>query len=300
MEEFLVIVFKSILGAILTPTIKIVAEKIRSIKDKPRFFIYELFFKGFSIGGNKDDEMKKYQMKGRLVGNTNGNYHFKSFDLKLPFDCEWKNDSKYSCYKKGNNRQWKPIDKGITPTIDGANLTITIDNLNNLEKSTTYDIIGNYAVPNEPKDLSQSFSSLEVFSEVSSKKKNEKDEEKIEKLKVKKCPNIRKSWLLFYVFFSIFVLFLGTASILGCINNWNYFVDANFEMYFVFGVFGLILLIIMVFFVCVCWKTLSAYYVLIKMKKFGIPLKTQKVAQKLLVPTIFEFMTGTETIDNIL
>ncbi len=281
----------SISGAIITPLFNLVLEKIRSIKDKPRFFIYELFFIGFS-NGDKNDEIKEYRMKGRLVGKTNKSY-LRFINFELPFDCQWKSNSNYSCYKKGYS-EWKQSSGIIMPTIKKNVLTINYSE--DLKESITYNFIGNYAVPNEIKDLSYAYS----FLEVSSKKKDESGKEKEEKLKVIKCPNIRKGWLLFYIFFSMFVLFLGTASILGCINNWNYYVNASYEMYFVFGMFGLSLLIIMVFFICVCWKTLSAYFVLKKMKKCGIPLKTEKVAQKLLVPTIFEFMTGTETIDNVL
>ena len=280
-----------IINAIITPVVNIIVEKIRSIKDKPRLFIYELFFIGFS-NGDKSDEMKEYRMKGRLVGKTNKSY-LRFIKFELPFDCQWKSNSNYSCYKKGYC-EWKRSSDNIAPTI--KNNSLTIDYSEDLKETITYNFIGNYAVPNELKDLSYAYS----FLEVSSKKKDENGKEKEEKLKVIKCPNIRKGWLLFYLIFSMLVLFLGTASILGCITNWNYFVNANFEMYFVFGVFGIILFILMVFFVCVSWKTLSAYFVLMKMKKFGIPPKTKKVAQKALVRTIFEFMTGAETIDNIL
>lgn len=272
----------------ITPIVKIIIEKIRSIKDKPCFYIYELFFQRFS---NFEDEKKEYQIKGRIVGKTNKNY-LKYLKFELPFDCEWKDDSNYSCYKKGYSG-WKQSSDIIKPNIEEN--VLAIDYSEDLKKTVSYNFVGNYTVPNEPKDLSYAYS----FLEVSSKKKDENGKEKEEKLKVIKCPNIRKRWLLFYIFFSMFVLFLGTVSILGCINNWNYFINASFDVCFLFVVFGLILLILMVFFVCVSWKAISAYYVFIKMKKFGIPAKTEKVAQKMLVPTIFEFMTGTETIDNI-
>lgn len=280
-----------IITAILSTIIKIIIEEIRSIKDKPRFFIYELFFKGFSTG----DIDKKYQMKGRFVGDTKHYYQFKSMSIKLPYDCKWEKEAtKCHCYKWFHSkRQWdktNDTDNNIVTNI--KNDTLTIGYSEDLGKFTTYDVVGNYTVPNAPNDLS--YSSFEVFS-----KKNEEDKKK-EELKIIKCPNIRKGWLLFYILFSIFVLLLGAIAILGCINNLKHFVNANSQMYFVIGVFGLLLLTIMVFFVCVSWKALSAYFVLIKMKKFGIPAKTEKVAQKMLVPTIFEFMTGTETIDNIM
>ena len=299
----LIISIISIIGAVLTP--KIIMETIRSIKDKPRFFIYELCFNKFSDidddkkdddkkdGEKKDDEKKEYQMKGRLVGKTNEDY-LRNINFELPFDCEWKSESNYSCHKKGYSG-WKQSSGIIKPTIE-KNI-LTIDYSEDLKKSVTYDFIGNYAVPNEPKDLSYAYS----FIEVSSKKKDENGKEKEEKLKVIKCPNTKKSWLLHCVFLgSLGVIGLGTTSILGCINNWKYFVNADFEMCFVFVVFGLLLLILMVFCVCMCWKTISAYFVLRKMEKLGVPHNTEKVAQKSLVSTIFEFMTGTETIDNIL
>lgn len=280
---------------IITPIVKIIIEKLRSIKDKPCFYIYELFFQRFS---NFEDEKKEYQIKGRIVGKTNKNY-LRFLKIELPFDCEWKDNSNYSCYKKGYSG-WKQSGDIIKPKIEEN--VLTIDYSEDLKKTVTYNIVGNYTVPNEPKDLSYAYS----FLEVSSKKKDENGKEKEEKLKVIKCPNIRKSWLLFYIVFSILFsivgLFLGTVSILSCINNWSYFVNASFEVCFMFVVFGLILLILMVYFVCLSWKAISAYFVLIKMKKFGIPAKPEivVVGQKLLVPTIFEFMTGTETIDNIL
>jgi hypothetical protein len=279
-----------------------VVEIIRSIKDKPRLFIYELLFKGFS---EKDE--KQYQLKGRLVGDTKHYYRFKSIKFKLPSDsnckCRWENDTWCNCCKEEN--QWEPKGGTIVPNIEGNILTINLEDLEILGKSTTYDIVGNYTVSKSSEDLS--YSSLKVYS----KKINKKGEEKKEKLKVIKCPNIRKSWLLFYIFFSMMILYIGIASAWICINNWDYIVNvknASLGTNLLFGIatiilflfFGIILISFSLFFLCVYWKSLSGYIILMQMKKFGVPPKTEKVSEKYLIPKIFEYMTGTESVDNIL
>ena len=278
----------------------IIIEIIHSIKDKPRLFIYELIFKGFA-----EKDQKQYQLKGRLVGDTKHYYRFKSIKLKLPSDpnckCNWGNDTWFNCCKEED--QWKPKGSKIVPNIEKNILTI---NLEDLGKSTSYDIVGNYTVAKSPEDLS--YSSLKVYS----KKINKKSEEKKEKLKVIKCPNIRKGWLLFYMVFSMIVLYLETASAWICINNWDYFVNAIVGTNRLFGIFsvifsiilflffGIILFLFIVFFLFVYWKSISGYFILMQMKKYGVPPKTEKVSEKNLISKIFEYMTGTESVDNIL
>ena len=259
-----------------------VVEIIRSIKDKPRLFIYELIFKGFV-----EKEQKQYQLKGRLVGDTKQYYKFKVVNFKLPFDsnykCKWKDDSRCNCCKEED--LWEP--KGDTISTKTKENILTIEYSENLGKSTTYDIVGNYTVSKSPKDLS--YSSLKVYSEPEENN-----------LRVIKCPNIRKSWLLFYIFFSMMVLYLGTASAWICINNWDYILNAGPGTHLVFIILGFILFSFTVFFLCVYWKSLSGYIILMQMKKFGVPTKTEKVSEKYLIPKIFEYMTGTESVDNIL
>lgn len=256
-----------------------VVEKIRSIKDKPRLFIYELIFKGF-VG----KDQKQYQMKGRLVGNTK---QFKSISLKLPSDAkcksQWEKDARCQCCKEED--WWEPKGDKMEQTIEDNILTINYSK--NSGKTITYDIVGSYTVSNSPKDLS--FSSLKVYS---GQEENN--------LRVIKCPNIRKSWLLFYIFFSMMVLYMGITSALICINNWNDILNAGCGTHLVFGILGFILMSFTVFFLCVYWKSLSGYIILMQMKKYGVPPKTEKVSEKYLITKIFEYMTGTESVDNIL
>lgn len=253
-----------------------VVEIISSIKDKPRLFIYELIFKGFV-----KENQKQYQLKGRLVGDNKQSDSFKSISFK----------------KKD---RWEPNIEEKKKSRDDSiliNNNLTIKKTEDLGKNTIYDIVGNYTVSNSSnKDLS--YSSLEFSLE----KKDNKGEER---MRVIKCPNIRKSWLLFYIFFSMMVLYMEITSALICINNWNYILNANHGTHTVFLILGLFLFLITVFtfavfFLCVYWKSLSGYIILMQMKKYGVPPKTEKVSEKYLITKIFEYMTGTESVDNIL
>lgn len=263
-----------------------IVELFRSIKDKPRLFIYELIFKGFM-----EENQKQYQLKGRLVGNTKGYYKFESIHFKLPSDderqCNWENCSGCQYCKK--EARWEPnIEEKKNVLIKES--ILTINELKELGKNTTYDIVGNYTVSNSPKDLS--YSSLKVYS---GQEEN--------KLRVIKCPNIRKNWLLFYIFFSMIVLYIGITTVLICINNWHNILNSIFGTHPVFLITGItlgVLLSFTVFFLCVYWKCLSGYIILMQMKKYGVPPKTEKVSEKYLIPKIFEYMTGTESVDNIL
>lgn len=260
-----------------------IVELFRSIKDKPRLFIYELIFKGFM-----EENQKQYQLKGRLVGNTKGYYKFESIHFKLPSDderqCNWENCSGCQYCKK--EARWEPnIEEKKNVLIKES--ILTINELKELGKSTTYDIVGSYTVSNSPKDLS--YLSLKVYS---GQEEN--------KLRVIKCPNIRKNWLLFYIFFSMIVLYIGITTVLICINNWHNILNSIFGTHLVFCILGFILMSFTVFFLCVYWKCLSGYIILMQMKKYGVPRKTEKVSEKYLIPKIFEYMTGTESVDNIL
>lgn len=303
-NPFIVSLVISLLIMVIEFAFYFVVEIIRSIKDKSRLFIYELIFKRVA-----EKDQKQYQLKGRLVGNIKqyykGNikqyYKFESISFELPSDsnceCKWENDSRCQSCKKED--RWEPKGKPIEPTIEkNKNNILTfehlLEELGELGKFTTYDIVGNYIVSKLPKDLPYSF--LKVYS----KKINKKGEEQKEKPKVIKCPNIRKSWLLFYMFFSMMVLYMGIASAWICINNWDYILNASVGTHLVFGILGFILFAFIVFFLFVYWKSISGYFILLQMKKYGVPPKTEKVSEKYLIPKIFEYMTGTESVDNIL
>ena len=110
---------KPIISSIIGGTILMVVEfifhdivdRIQSKKDKPRFFINELLFKGFLVNSDgvietrknnkgKEKKVKQYQLEGRLVGNTQDFYLFDAIKFCLPNNCKWeKLGSNYTLYK---------------------------------------------------------------------------------------------------------------------------------------------------------------------------------------------------------
>ena len=253
---------KPIISSIIGGTILMVVEfifhdivdRIQSKKDKPRFFINELLFKGFLVNSDgvietrknnkgKEKKVKQYQLEGRLVGNTQDFYLFDAIKFCLPNNCKWeKLGSNYTLYKKNDEKQ-----KGVY---------------------------------------------------------SEKLGEKPEYLRVIKCPNIREKWLIFYIAFSVVIIVLGIASILICCKaeNWNHIISASPNLKIVFYILSVVFLFITGFFIVVFWKCLSACYILIKMKKFGVPKKDpqEPVSGPYLIPRIIQYMTGTEKVDNLL
>ena len=283
-----------------------IVDRIQSKKDKPRFFINELLFKGFLVNSDgvietrknnkgKEKKVKQYQLEGRLVGNTQDFYLFDAIKFCLPNNCKWeKLGSNYTLYKKNDEKQkgekqWDPKGESKEPAIDDD--TLEIQNLEKLGRSTSYKVIGNYTAINNLTEKS-----FDVYSE--------KLGEKPEYLRVIKCPNIREKWLIFYIAFSVVIIVLGIASILICCKaeNWNHIISASPNLKIVFYILSVVFLFITGFFIVVFWKCLSACYILIKMKKFGVPKKDpqEPVSGPYLIPRIIQYMTGTEKVDNLL
>ncbi len=297
MEKLLWSAIGTIVTFIITGGLNFIVERIRSIKDKPRFFIYELLYIGLV------DNQRRYRLKGRLIGNRNNYYSFKSVCFELPGDCEWENDSICKCYGIFSDKKYNDNGVIINPTRSKSDEqesklnNLVIDYSLDIGENRTYDIEACYSAP---RDISSSSIKVYFKREAQDKKTNEN------KIKPKKCPNIRQFWLRFYIFFSMFITFLGIASVWICGENWNCLKEACSETWpdlqVVLVVFGLILLIITVFFIGVFLRCLYALHVLKIMDKYTIPKKNPNIAvtETLLVPRIFQYMTGTEDVDNLL
>ena len=288
----------------LTPLIvyliKAVVDKNRSKKRKIRFFISELLFKGFKVdsqGGIDEQEGKKikqYQLDGYLVCEENKT--ISSLHLQLPRNgnkkCSWDRGWLFECQSDGKVFN-KNDDKNRTDSsiLDKNNMYFNNITTMNIGPGNAIHVIGDYI----------STDNLNLPGEKSFYVKvNGEKEDAL----VQKCPNIRKKWLIFYIVFSMVIIFLGVASLMVCFEgeNWELIKAASSNFRWVLGIYGVLFLFITAFFVAVIWKCLSAYYVLIKMKKIGIPQKEPNipVAETLLVPRIFQYMTGTEIVDNLL
>lgn len=292
LKEFVGILLDSgkILGYIISAIT--IINLIKEAISKPRFFIHKLQFLGQS---ESDGQKKQYQLEGRLVDTKERT--IKSMELELLDGCVWKGNLNCKQYRKNEHDEWN----------DKPNDIISNSNLNKdeefkfkaefsnktINKNTTYDIVGNYEA-----ELNKSGSRLKVY--VNAEDENRKGENKRLKAKVKKCPNIRICWLLSYLVISTIVIYIGVTSMMTCIRNIDYIIMATSELKFVFVLFGLIILFTTVFFVAVFWKCLSGCFVLRRMKKFGVPEKKGKVSDTFLIPRVFQYMTGIETVDNIL
>lgn len=293
-----------IISAIITPVVGIVIqnimEKNRSKKRKIRFFISELLFKGFKtdsqgkIEEKKEKKIKQYQLDGYLVCEENKTISY--LHLQLPKDsnkiCSWHRGWIFECQLDGKVFNTNNYDKRTDSSIlDENNMYFNNITTMNIGPGNAIHVIGDYTSTdnlNLPGEKS-------LYVKVNGEK---------EDALVQKCPNIRKKWLIFYILFSMVIIFLGVASLMVCFEgeNWELIKGASSNLQWVLGIYGVLFLFITAFFVAVIWKCLSAYYVLIKMDKFGIPQKEPNipVAETLLVPRIFQYMTGTEIVDNLL
>lgn len=301
----------SSLTPLIVYLIKAVVDKNRSKKRKIRFFISELLFKGFktdSQGIIEEKEVnvkkkkikkkiKQYQLDGYLVCEENQEISF--LKIQLPDSqkkiCTWDRGLIYQCHFNDDEKVLKKQKESrtIQTKLDKYEMEFDID-INKMRIGGRRDgilIIGDYTSTdnlNLPGEKS-------LYVNVNGEK---------EDALVQKCPNIRKKWLIFYILFSMVIIFLGVASLMVCFEgeNWELIKGASSNLQWVLRIYGVLFLFITAFFVAVIWKCLSAYYVLIKMKKFGIPPKKPEipVAETMLVPRIFQYMTGTEIVDNLL
>ena len=97
------------------------------------------------------------------------------------------------------------------------------------------------------------------------------------------------------------VIFVGVSStLISFYYNWHDIMNANLGLQCVFFVYGLLMVLTTVYFMYVNMKCVSQYIVLLRMKKYGVPVKTKVVSDKLLIPKTIEFMAGTENVDNML
>lgn len=245
-------------------------------KEKPRFFVHELLFKGVS-----PDNRNNYQFVGRLIGTwQHNNYNTHTMRFRINDDCKWES---FECTKftKRTDGEWEKT-KDKLEKIDDTNKTEK--KLVNIEMgdSCTYSISGSYCTPtpNFP---------LKIVSETITSGDNN--------VEVIKCPNIRNSWLFIYFFISSLVLFFVLSIFWICYNN-HILADATLGMKYVYALVGLFFLFIAVFSFIVIWRALKSYRIVREMKNYDIPYKKQKVTDKNLIPKILEYVTGTETIDN--
>lgn len=304
-----------IISAIITPVVEIVIqnimEKNRSKKRKIRFFISELLFKGFKtdsqgkIEETNGKKIKQYQLDGYLVCEQHQD--ISSLTFQLPNNepnneekiCNWNRGLIVKCNAQPNAKVLKDKENGNgtqqpQPVIKNNEMEFCINNTMSIDSRSGIHVIGDYT----------STDNLNLLDEKSFYVKVGKNDGGTTEAIVQKCPNIRKKWLIFYIIFSMVIIFLGVASLMVCFEgeNWELIKGASSNLQWVLRIYGVLFLFITAFFVAVIWKCLSAYYVLIKMKKFGIPPKKPRipVAETMLVPRIFQYMTGTEIVDNLL
>lgn len=244
-------------------------------KEKPRFFVNELLFNGVSSNNGNN-----YRFVGRLVGTWQHN-NYKSHDLlfRINNDCKWES---LECrkYTMGSDGEWKVEEsEEITESKKSVERTAKIE----MGNSLSYSIIGSYytPIPSFP---------IQIVSKTIDNGDNN--------VELIKCPNISKFWLYFYIIFSSLVLFLISSIFWICRNN-HILVDTTISLKYVYALVGLFFLFIAVFSFIVIWRALKSYRIVSEMKKYGIPYKKHKVTDKNLIRKMLEYMTGTETIDNI-
>lgn len=279
---------------------KISPKKDFRSKRKPLFFIYELLLNDLSTDKNH------YLLKGRLVSKDN--VDFESMNLEFSHDGKWEGEPKYYRFEKQVNI-WNKIDDGISLDIiddNSKNKNKLVGNSKdgnglNIGNDSSYDIEANYVVIK--KDSAYAYKSLkdDSYKSLNISLSGVGDEKrKIENVKIIKCPNIRKGWLIFYFLFSLLALFICVLSAVVSINKyWEYMLNADITTKSVLIIYGILILSVILLFIQMIVKCVSQYIILIKMKKLDIPRKTKIVSDTLLIPKIIEYMTGSEKVDNI-
>lgn len=275
------------------------------------FFVHELHLVGFS------DKEKHYQLNGRLVSKDEVKIESMEFELSSAFHY-WEGNSKYYHCTKGNKDK---SDVGLSLEYKKTNSpkdTLIVENQNLItDRDYSYELEGTYVVTNGDVNNNEKEDKVGTNGDVDNNEKEDKyiiKKDDITDLKVKvksqgkeivltpiKCPNIRRSWLIIYIIISMLVIFIGVLTTSILIDNWkSVFMRDDWGLIVLFSIYGILLVLITLYFFVANIKCVSQLLVFIRMKKFGVPRKKKIVSDTLLVPKTWEFMAGTEKVDNIL
>lgn len=260
------------------------------------FFVHELHLIGFS------DKEKHYQLNGRLVSKDEVEIESMEFEQSSAHH-HWEGDPKYYHCTKGIKDE---DDKGSSLTFKKThsnNDTLIVENHLNTDRDYSYELDGTYIVTNGDVKNNEKEDKYIIKKDDITKSLKVKVKSKGEEIKLTpiKCPNIRLGWLIFYIIISMLVIFIGVAATPIFINKWNgIFGGDDFGLKILFAIYGILLVLTTIYYFIANVKCVSQLIVLIRMKKYGVPRKTKIVSDTLLVPKTWEFMAGTEKVDNIL
>lgn len=261
------------------------------------FFVHELHLIGFS------DKEKHYQLNGRLVSKDEVKIESMEFKM-IASHHHWEGDSKYYHCTDGFKDE---DDTGSSLKIKETNsyndtLIGESENLNT-DRDYSYEFEGTYVVKNGDMKNNEKEDKYIIKKDDITKSLKVTVKSKGEEIKLTpiKCPNIRRSWLIIYIIISMLVIFIGVLTTSLLIDNWkSIFMRDDWGLIVLFSIYGILLVLITLYFFVANIKCVSQLLVLSRMKKFGVPRKEKIVSDTLLVPKTWEFMAGTEKVDNIL